>query len=100
MEIIDRILRKNGNAVKGKYLVSSDKELPEHCKTEAMYWKAKYYELRQAHISATKGLKRLSRFKAKHRYVARACKEAYRHGVKDERYRAIKDVEATDPSTV
>ncbi len=101
MEIIDRILRKNGNAVKGKYTVSSDRELPEHCKTEAMYWKAKYYELKQEHRNACRGLMRLARFKAKHRYVAVACREAYRQGVKDERYKAIKDTDSgSDQSTV
>ncbi len=99
MEILDRLLHKNkdkssSNMINGKYMVSSDRELPEHCKTEAMYWKAKFYELKQEHRNTCRGLMRLARFKAKHRYVARACREAYRQGVKDERYKTIGEKES------
>ncbi len=88
MELLDRLLNKskcwiniNGNDVVDKYLVSTDRELPEICRTEAMFWKAKYYELKQEHRNASKGLKRLSKFKTLHKHVGQACREAYKHGV-------------------
>ncbi len=95
MEIIDRIFNKKNNGIvaKGKYMVSSDKELPERCRTEALFWKAKYYELKHSHLATNKGLKRLAKFKATHKYVARACREAYRHGVQNERNKANEEKE-------
>ncbi len=83
MTLLDRILNKNkgnSNNLNGQYLVSTDRELPEKCRTEALFWKAKYFEAIQNHRNTNKGLMRLAHFKYKHKDVGKACKKAYEHG--------------------
>ncbi len=90
MEILAKLLHRNknksnSNNVNGQYLVSTDRELPEKCRTEALYWKAKYFEALQNHRNTNKGLMRLANFKFKHKDVGKACKKAYEHGVQSTR---------------
>jgi len=54
--------------------------IAQHWKNKCMEMEVKYLKIKIELLNANRGLVRLSRFKKKHKFVAKLCKKAYDNG--------------------
>lgn len=66
-----------------KYSVINDRSLPPILRTEANYWKMKFFETRFELVKVNRGMTRLVKQKKRWGNVAMLCREAFDNGKKE-----------------